>query len=143
VGQRKLFYAKTTDEVVLHIDSIDKELNEELFCPFCKEKVIPKQGDMKIWHFAHAGNPCSHSYDKLDSEMKRMMTDNKLVSDFVNTSFSVSKLEVPQDCKEFQCTLCFRIGNKDYGVAWKNNLYLCKTCFADLNGELPEKLLRV
>jgi ribosomal protein L37AE/L43A len=142
MAQRKLFYAKTKENAVVHIDYVEKALREDLFCPYCQDKVIPKQGEFKIWHFAHSGEPCSHSYDKLEPEMRRLITNSEELSKFSDeiNSLSVSQIEVPQDCKEFQCTLCFRVGNKEYGKKWKQNLYICNSCFSDLNGDLPERL---
>lgn len=143
MGQRKLFYAKTKDNSIVHIDYIEKDVKEDLLCPFCNEKVIPRQGEMNIWHFAHSGDPCSHSYDNLEPDMRRLITENEMLDRFAEgkKSFSVSQIEVPQDSKEFQCPLCFEIGSKSYGMKWKGNLYICKECYSNLSGEVPEKLV--
>jgi len=144
MGQRKLFYAKTKDNAVIHIDYVEKGVDrEELLCPFCNSKVIAKQGETNTWHFAHEGDPCSHSYDKLDPEMRKIISGNELLDKFSSglRSFSVSQIEVPQDSKEFQCPLCFEIGSKNYGMKWKGNLYICKDCFSNLSGNIPEKLI--
>lgn len=35
----------------VHAEDADKE--QEYFCPICGESVIPRQGEVNVWHFAH------------------------------------------------------------------------------------------
>ncbi len=143
MGQRKLFYAMTSDNVVVHIDYVGKDnLKEVLLCPFCSERVTPRQGERNIWHFAHMGEPCSHSYDRLDPDIRKLIEGNEVLEKFIDEkrAFTVDQIEVPQDSKEFQCPLCFGIGNKEFGKKWRGNLYICNECFSNLNGEFSESL---
>ena len=146
IKNRKLFYAKTTDSAVVHIDYIDTDkLREDLFCPFCNERVIPRQGERNIWHFAHFGEPCSHSYDKLEPEMRKLLKENEVLDEFIEDkrTIDIGEIQIPNDSKEFQCPFCFKLGAKEAGKRWKNNLYVCNDCFSNLNGEMIEQLQRV
>ena len=141
--QRKLFYAKTADNAVVHVDYIETDkLREDLFCPFCNEKVLPRQGEKNVWHFSHYGEPCSHSFDRLEPEMRRMLKENQLLDEFVDgkKTIDIGEINIPQDSKEFQCPFCFSLGAKESGKKWKNDLYICTDCFSKLSGDMIEQL---
>lgn len=41
---------------------------QEAICPVCNQKLIPKCGDIKIWHFAHAISEECDSFSEHESE---------------------------------------------------------------------------
>lgn len=135
MGERKLFYAKGVPKDLIHIDKLTKEQHEDMdyFCPFCGERVIPRLGEQKIWHFAHLGPPCNMSqkyeydYKKLDQFMKKK-------------TISIDDVRVPQDSREYQCLVCNRIGSKRYGKRVAKNIYVCNDCFKLLS---PQELQEI
>jgi len=115
--KRHLFYAKKGEGTV-HIDKAKKETG--LLCPFCKRAVIPKQGEEKIWHFAHKGKSCLKS-NAIDNEKSQ-----KLAGFITKTT---DKIEVPEDPIFFLCCKCFKKGRKEVGKKWNETEYICKDCF--------------
>ena len=46
-----LIYALTADHHRVH--ALDAEKGQEYYCPVCGNQVIPRQGEVNSWHFAH------------------------------------------------------------------------------------------
>lgn len=44
-------YALTADHHRVH--ALDAEKRQEYYCPVCGNQVIPRQGEVNSWHFAH------------------------------------------------------------------------------------------
>lgn len=44
-------YALTADHH--HVHAFDAEKGQEYYCPVCGNQVIPRQGEVNSWHFAH------------------------------------------------------------------------------------------
>lgn len=44
-------YALTADHHRIH--AFDAEKGQEYYCPVCGNQVIPRQGEVNSWHFAH------------------------------------------------------------------------------------------
>ena len=44
-------YALTADHHRVH--ALDAEKGQEYYCPVCGNQVIPRQGEVNSWHFAH------------------------------------------------------------------------------------------
>lgn len=45
-------YALTADHHRIH--AFDAEKGQAYYCPVCGNQVIPRQGEVNSWHFAHA-----------------------------------------------------------------------------------------
>ena len=52
-------YALTADHHRVH--AFDAEKGQEYYCPVCGNQVIPRQGEVNSWHFAHVTS-CIHVY---------------------------------------------------------------------------------
>ncbi|MBM4764251.1 competence protein CoiA family protein [Bacillus sp. B15-48] len=47
---------------------VQSRKKEEFFCPECRERVVLKLGDKRIWHFSHQkGSNCPSKYDRESS----------------------------------------------------------------------------
>lgn len=132
MSYRRLFYARDKNLNVIHIDMLSQK-EGTYFCPFCKERVSPRMGDKRVWHFAHIGNTCSNLSEENsgeDADLLEMTMDIPVLD----------QVEVPQDCKAYLCPLCNQTGAKDYGVKWKGSIFICKECYGSLDGNVLEKL---
>src|SRR3989344_8497475 len=133
MGDRKLFYARDKNQSIVHVDKI-KERTESFYCPFCKGEVIPKLGGKKIWHFAHKSNDKRCDFNEV--------VESQMIGNFVeDTIQNIENIEVPHDCENYLCPFCRNTGNKDFAVVWKSNIYICKNCFLDMNGEDAKRLV--
>lgn len=54
-------YALDAEKHLVHIVAADK--SKEYFCPQCGEKMLPRQGKIRRWHFAHKANLENCSYE--------------------------------------------------------------------------------
>lgn len=54
-------YAFDSESRLIHIDDAIK--GKEYRCPNCGRKMIPKQGEKRVWHFAHEKNTENCSYE--------------------------------------------------------------------------------
>lgn len=52
-------------------ERIEAQPKIKAICPLCKEEVIPKCGQIKIWHFAHVSNKDCDSWNEPESEWHR------------------------------------------------------------------------
>ncbi|MBD3259239.1 hypothetical protein GF371_01250 [Candidatus Woesearchaeota archaeon] len=137
--ERKLFYAKGVMRTLVHIDRVKKHKKDlfEYFCPFCGDKVFPKMGEKKVWHFAHAsGHACSKSERE---EMNNMKLMEFAKSDKVKM-IDVADIEIGDDCPDYQCEVCGKIGNKRYAQKFKGNRYMCNSCYKSFD---PEEINRL
>lgn len=115
---RRLFYAIDGTGEKYHIDHL-KTKKETLLCPHCRTPVIAKQGEEKIWHFAHVGELCS-ALKKIDADKE----DEKL---FRFQTEEAGKIEVG-DSTTYLCPHCKKVGNKVFAVKLDSG-YICKECY--------------
>ena len=131
MGDRKLFYAKDNNQNIVHVDRI-REKDGKYFCPFCKCEVLPKMGTKKTWHFAHKNNEHKCEFNEV--------VESQLIEEFKRNVNAVENIDVPQDCQNYMCPFCRNAGNKDYAVTWRSNIFICKSCFQDMNGQDLDKV---
>lgn len=119
--ERKLFVAKKENGDRVHVDSL-RNTEEKLFCPHCDGEVIAKQGEEKIWHFAHKERVCSF--------LMNAPKDKVIHKDMPLEGFSQTFSDeiVVEESSNYKCLNCGCVGNKEYG---KNVLgkWYCKDCF--------------
>lgn len=63
--QKKIHYAYDETGELVDITSVYKGDGHTYYCFFCKQELIPKQGKIRDWHFAHKSNslqPCSYDH---------------------------------------------------------------------------------
>lgn len=48
-----LWFARNENDEIVTIDNINKNDNKQYYCPLCGSELIPKQGNIMSWHFAH------------------------------------------------------------------------------------------
>lgn len=138
---RKLFQAKDSNGYLHYIDNLDKKKirtdKTEFFCPHCRQGVMPRMGEKRVWHFAHIDKPC----DKLTSQSDPEADGNKKTKDI--WSFT-TKYKVGSDFKidpdSYQCEFCKKIKSKKYGIKWSEKIYLCKECYRQLDSDMIEQL---
>ncbi len=114
------------DRVDCDVDGDNGEVNrsEKYFCPYCKQEVIPKMGNKKVWHFCHKGEVCEY----LNIKKRDKLIDAEL--DFSDTRGALlSELDIGSDCEDFMCVECKGRFSKKGGIRWKDNEYICRECF--------------
>ena len=59
----ELFWGKSIDDgKMYHISEVENGLNCNCVCPKCNTRLVAKQGDIQLWHFAHESSiNCSFS----------------------------------------------------------------------------------
>ncbi len=124
--KRQLFTAIDEQGNKVIIDSINKTEIKRYLCPYCKAEVIPKMGEKNVWHFSHKGAVCEF----LNLKTTDNLTNKTL--DFSNEkTVELSDIEI-SDCKKFLCVTCKKRFNKESGIKWEGNEYICKECFMKL-----------
>lgn len=122
--ERKLFYAIDVDGRKINIDSLNDESREiKLFCPFCKNEVIPKMGNQKIWHFAHI------SLCKIDEDLT--------LDKFTDKTISIDDIKFETD--KFTCGLCKFACDKSNGINFDGR-WICNECFKGKDAQTIRKL---
>lgn len=53
-------FALDKNDKYVHIDDVKRSDNKQYFCPYCHDFMIPKQGNIRQWHFAHKTDKCSY-----------------------------------------------------------------------------------
>lgn len=64
-------YALDAENRLVDVKSADK--SKEYFCPQCGEKMLPKQGKIRRWHFAHKANLENCSYETYLHKISKML----------------------------------------------------------------------
>lgn len=135
---RKLTTAINKNNERIHIDSYNREDSEDkFFCPYCKEEVIPKQGNNKVWHFSHKGKSCNLKSIKENEKKSKEISLNDYMSKTINTSqYNFSK------SNKFLCPFCHDTHLFENGVNWSGQEYICKKCFTTLTPEQVRCLMQ-
>lgn len=134
---RKLTVALNEKGEKIIIDNLFKEdLKGPYFCPICKTEVIPKQGNNKIWHFAHKFKDCEHG--KLREEDKK--THNDSLGHFMQNTTSVNNYKFSEPTK-FICPLCHETHSIQEGNKWSPKEYICKKCYKNITPEQTKMLM--
>ena len=82
----------------------------------------------KVWHFAHKGKICHALLDKKPADVEY----KKKLFDFTNKF--TDKIELKQtNSKKFLCNICKRTHNKENGIRWQGNDYVCKDCYLNMD----------
>lgn len=69
-SQVRYLKAKNPDGNLIHIK--DAKRNVEYTCPNCHDRMIPRQGEIRTWHFAHATHVCP--FDEYQSAIGEQKT---------------------------------------------------------------------
>lgn len=134
---RKLTVALTEKGERVHIDNFSKDTYDgALFCPHCKMEIIPKQGDNKIWHFAHKGMDCD--FGNLKTEDKE--THNDSLGAFMTKTTTLDNYKFAKATK-FLCPICNETYPVIEGKEWSKEEYLCKKCFMHITPEQTKILM--
>lgn len=59
-------YALTADHHRVH--AFDAEKGQAYYCPVCGNQVIPRQGEVNSWHFAHVTSCISYVLTQQDAD---------------------------------------------------------------------------
>lgn len=80
-GKALMSFAMNDCEAIVSIDHVDRGAACGCFCPVCKERLVAKQGDVRIWHFAHAsGADCAHGAETaLHLAAKQVILENRIL----------------------------------------------------------------
>lgn len=109
---------------------------EKYFCQSCGEEVIPKQGEINIWHFAHmSGSECSDTYTYEPMSETHLMLQRQFPEECLEKVFRSSgethRADVHQDgvTVEVQCSDIDKFNFEE-----RNDFYRYKICNG--NGKL-------
>ncbi len=139
---RKLFQAKDSNGCMQYIDNLDKakikKEKTEFFCPHCSQKVLPRMGEKKAWHFAHIDKPCNKLRMSSEGDIEAESKKTKEIWSFT-TKYKVGS-DFKIDRGSYQCEFCRKIQLKKYGIKWSNRIYLCKECYKQLDSKRIDQL---
>ncbi len=77
----------------------DAEKGKVYTCPYCGRQMIPKQGYVREWHFAHKGNSDNCSYESYLHKLAKMrIRESFLKSDQFLISFYANRICSVTDC---------------------------------------------
>ena len=76
-------YALTADHHRVH--AFDAEKGQEYYCPVCGNQVIPRQGEVNSWHFAHVTS-CMDDWNRIFPKMFVRLSWNTGANAIVQTS---------------------------------------------------------
>jgi len=134
---RKLTVALTENGKRIHIDNLNSRQNhEDLFCPYCKMELIPKQGNNKVWHFAHKGIECD--WNNLRSEDKT--TKNISLNNFAKATTNLDNYKFAKATK-FICPICNNTHSLKEGHEWSKDEFICKRCYLNITPKQTKMLL--
>lgn len=103
-----LWFARNESGEIVTIDEVDKTENEKYYCALCGGELIPRQGEIMSWHFAHMDkSKCS------GESMAHFWVKNKLLE--IGDVFSIiSDKERTFVCKEILVEKEYKVGDKKY-----------------------------
>ena len=83
------------NEKIIHISEAETGLNRDYLCPFCREALIPRKGDINAHHFAHKSSStnCVYGFEAAIHLMaKEILEQNKkMVLPVVYSKYSRGK----------------------------------------------------
>jgi hypothetical protein len=104
----QLWFAKKEDGEIITINEVDKSQCEKYYCPLCKGEVVPKQGEINSWHFAHEDKSECSSETRVHFWVK-----NKLIEK--GTEFTIkSDVEKKYICKDILIEQSYEVDGKTY-----------------------------
>jgi len=112
---RQMAYAKDLKGEYVSIDNARN--TQRLFCPICNKEVVPKQGEDKIWHFAHKAGECGKTGNVNNADLNKY-----IIKTTGNVIFE-------KDPNFFTCLRCRQTMRTSLGVKWGKEEYICKECF--------------
>lgn len=95
-----LWFARNENDEIVTIDNINKNDNKKYYCPLCGSELIPKQGNIMSWHFAHVDKTkCTiesayHFWVK--NELFKVGESFRVQTDGVVTEYRCSEIFVEQ-----------------------------------------------
>jgi len=104
----QLWFAKDKNESIITINKVDKSTQEKYYCPLCGSEVVPRQGEINSWCFAHIDKSnCS------SESMFHFWYKNKLIEP--GDKFKIkSDIEREYICKEILIEQTYEIKGKQY-----------------------------
>lgn len=103
-----LWFARNKNDEIVTIDNINKNDNKQYYCPLCGSELIPKQGNIMSWHFAHVDK----SKCTIESAY-HFWIKNELFK--VNEKFKIyTNVEKEYICKEVLVEQSYKVKNKKY-----------------------------
>ncbi len=61
MGDRQIQrYALDAKGYVINVRNMPDK-GARVFCPHCRDAMIPKTGKIRVWHFAHKVRPCAYN----------------------------------------------------------------------------------
>lgn len=104
----QLWFARDRDNKIVTINEVDKENKDKYYCPLCNSEVIPRQGEINSWCFAHIDK------SKCSSEsMYHFWVKNKLLQKGDKFKIQTDK-EKEYICDEILVEETYKIGDKEY-----------------------------
>jgi len=135
---RKLSWAINEDGKKVFIDDIkEHELKQKFNCPHCFGEVIPKRGNIKVWHFSHKGEECD--FVKNPNIKHKDSSQATSLSSFMTKSTTIDNFEF-EDSDIFTCAICKKEENKENGKEWSMKVWICQNCFLHLTDEDMKQL---
>ncbi|EKS4345232.1 hypothetical protein QB607_003236 [Clostridium botulinum] len=104
----QLWFARDKDNKIVTINEVDKENKEKYYCPLCNSEIIPRQGEVNSWCFAHIDK------SKCSSEsMYHFWIKNKLLQK--GDKFKIqTDIEREYICNEILVEESYNVGDKEY-----------------------------
>lgn len=104
----QLWFAKDKTENIITINKVDKTTSDKYYCPLCGSEVIPRQGEVNSWCFAHVDKSnCS------SESMFHFWYKNKLIE--IGDKFKIkSDIEREYICKEILIEQTYIVNDKQY-----------------------------
>ena len=128
--ERKLFYALLLNGEKIKVEKVINK-KEKFFCPHCRERVVPKMGDNKQWHFSHLNSKCG-SLKKDDLSRIKSLDNFKTKEE---ATFTAADLDT------FFCPFCKAVSRKENGVKVSESKHVCKNCFRNLPADRINEIL--
>lgn len=103
-----LWFAKDINENIVVIDEVDKTKGDKYFCPICGSEVIPRQGEIQTWCFAHVDRSQCNS-----ESMVHWWVKHKLIEKGTKFIIKADK-EYEYICKDILIEKSYKTNNEDY-----------------------------
>lgn len=125
--KRQLFTAVDENGEKVLVDDVDKEARGSYLCPYCKREVVAKLGEKNVWHFAHKDEVCEYL------NLKGSDGSSDSVLDFSDVaSVDLDSVDIGTESRDFLCVQCKKRFNKEHGLKWDGNEYVCRECFQNM-----------